>query len=70
MEGFLKEVTEKGFIRKTSAVVPFGDLECVMEPDRARDVLSPQGSAEEARGDYCYYYAIRFDMMVCCLLQE
>jgi hypothetical protein len=53
MEGFLKEVTEKGFIRKTSAVVPFGDLE-VVEPDRVREVLSPQLSAEEGRGVFCY----------------
>jgi hypothetical protein len=53
MEGFLKEVTEKGFIRKTCAVVPFGDLE-VMETDRVREVLSPQLSAEDGRGVFCY----------------
>jgi hypothetical protein len=27
MEGFLKEVTKKGLIRRTSTIRPFGDLE-------------------------------------------
>ena len=27
MVGFLKEVTEKGLIRKTSTVIPFGSME-------------------------------------------
>lgn len=68
MEGFLKEVTEKGFIRKTSAVVPFGDLESAMEPDRdrdrAREALSLQGSAEEIRGDL-HCTALRCTAILC-----
>lgn len=64
MEGFLKEVTEKGFIRKTSALVPYGDLESVVEPDRVTEVLSPQLSGEEARGASCY--AIRYDIVIGC----
>ena len=53
MEGFLKQVTQKGFIRKTSTVEPFGDFENTAveekekEKEKVEEVLSRQGSAND-----------------------
>ena len=51
MEGFLKQATQKGFIRKTSALEPFGDFENIAaeekDKDKVREVLSRQGSAQD-----------------------
>lgn len=53
MEGFLKQATQKGFIRKTSALEPFGDFENIAveekekDKEKEREVLSRQGSAQD-----------------------
>ena len=51
MEGFLKQATQKGFIRKTSTVEPFGDFENIAveekEKEKVKEVLSRQGSAND-----------------------
>jgi hypothetical protein len=55
MEGFLKQATQKGFIRKTSALEPFGDFENIAveekdkdkDKEKMREVLSRQGSAQD-----------------------
>ena len=53
MEGFLKQATQKGFIRKTSALEPFGDFENIAvdekdkDKEKVREVLSRQGSAQD-----------------------
>lgn len=48
MEGFLKEVTEKGLIRKTSTVIPFGSMENVPQES---DIVKKLLQSENEDGD-------------------
>lgn len=48
MEGFLKEVTEKGFIRKTSTVIPFGSIENIpAESDIVKKLLQNEDGDDD-----------------------
>ena len=53
MEGFLKEVTEKGLIRKTSTVIPFGSMENVpQESDIVKKLLQNENEDGDDDQDF------------------